>query len=128
MTEPRVPARVDRATALTIAARIHTGRGTSPYRIVQDAEVIADYLRTGEVVEDPALAEAEAAFKEAIANGHGATMWIPGGEVNYEPPQPRRRWWQRRPLDPVAIIGLMAAVVGLAAGLMLIGYLATVTR
>lgn len=136
MTEPRVPARVDRTTALTIAARIHTGRGTSPYRVVQDAEVIADYLRTGDLPEPIAIVE----VPNRISDEDLATMQarLPSMRVQRVPPgseQPwrpeleeitiRPRWWRRRPLDPVAVIGLTSCGIGIAAGLTLLAYLVT---
>ncbi len=79
-------ARITRTTALTIAARTHQGRGTSPYRLIQDAEIIAEYLRTGDVIEDPQLAH----WREMFENSKG-------GAIIVLPSDPRRRWWQRRP-------------------------------
>lgn len=90
-------ARTTRVTALNAAARIHAGRGTSPYRVIADAEVLGEYLRIGVVVEDPAIAESMERFVQAAKDGHSASVVLPGYELTYEPPkpEPRRRWWRR---------------------------------
>lgn len=126
-------ARTTRTTALTIAARIHTGRGTSPWRLVQDAEVIADYLRTGQIPEPSGILTNPATLPtyDEIPLGQG-WKWLrerPEGEAGIVAATgsgQKHRWWQR--LDPVATIGLTAAAIGLTAGLVFICYLVTVTR
>jgi hypothetical protein len=92
-----------RVTATVIAARVHAGRGTSPYRLAADAQVIAEWLRTGVVVEDPALAELQQRFMKATNDGVGMNVVLPDYEMTYTPPEPpRRRWWRRDPTKRAA--------------------------
>ena len=54
MTEPRPHAtpdqRTTRTTALTIAARVAGCSGRTPYQVIADAEIYADYLRNSNIV------------------------------------------------------------------------------
>jgi hypothetical protein len=74
-------------TALVVVGRVHTGRGTSPYRLAQEADILAAYLRTGAVVEDPLIAESMERFAKAAESVLGATVMLPGVQVTYTPPR-----------------------------------------
>lgn len=99
MTDPTAPRpvtpdpRTTRVTALSLAARLHQGDRSSPYRLIEDTEVIAEYLRTGVVPEDPMVSQLRSKFSEVQS-----AFWANGAIISPGSPEPSRRWhrWSRR--------------------------------
>lgn len=67
--------RTTRATALGMAARIHTGTSASPHRVIAHAAAYADWLATGRTPEAPVT---DAEFEAAVARPQ-PYRWTGGG-------------------------------------------------